>query len=869
MKQSRRFIVCKSIALTLVLVSASWAAQAPIRERISFNADWRFAKNDPNDAAGKLGYSTIRDWVTATGAEFTKDPNLAARKRPAGNIGADVVYTQPGFDDKGWRPLTLPHDWGIEGPFKQEYSGGTGKLPYWGVAWYRKHFTLPASEQGRQIYLDVDGAMSYANVWLNGQYVGGWPYGYASWRVDLTPHVKFGGENVIAIRLDNPNNSSRWYPGGGIYRNVWLVKTSSVHVGQYGTYLTTPEVAPASAAIDLKVTVANDSKADAAVSVRTQIFALDATGHKTGAAVASIAAAALKIPAGKTETAGTKTSIANPKLWSPVTPNRYVAVTTVEQNGRAVDIYETPFGIRKIQFDPVKGFLLNDQPLRLQGVCNHSDLGALGMAVNVRALERQLQILQEMGCNAIRTSHNFPAPELVDLCDKMGFVMIDEAFDCWLRGKTQNGYHQLFTDWSEKDVRSNIRRDRNHPCVIAWSTGNEVAELGPAGHPVSQRLTNIAHDEDPTRPVTVAAHSYDAGFNGFQNTIDLFGYNYLRPQATNTDMYKAFHEANPTKFVMSTESASTLSSRGYYVLPFTDNKNGGFDPNDQQMSSYDVYAPGWATPPDWEWKAQDSAGFVVGGEFVWTGFDYLGEPTVTGFGGRRGGGPRAVDTRRSSYFGIIDLAGFRKDRFYIYQSRWKPELPMAHILPHWTWPERVGQVIPVHVYTSGDDAELFLNGKSLGKKAKGQYEYRLRWDDVKYEPGELKVVAYKAGKQWATDTMKTAGAATKLLAQADRTTLAADGRDLSFVTVTIADKDGLLVPGSKNKVRFSLTGPGEIVATDNGDATSLESFQSRERAAFSGLCLAIVRTQPGQAGAITLKAESDGLADAAVTLQTK
>jgi beta-galactosidase len=852
-------------ALVLTWVSASWATQTPARERVSFNADWRFAKGDPNDAAGKLSYNNIRDWVLATGVAFAKDPNVANRTQPAGNLGDDVAYAQPGFDDKNWRPLTLPHDWGIEGPFDPRAPGGTGKLPFFGIGWYRKHFTVPAGDQGRQFYLDVDGAMSYANVWLNGQYVGGWPYGYASWRVDLTPYVTFGGENVIAIRLDNPSSSSRWYPGGGIYRNVWLVKTGPVHVGHWGTYLTTPDVAAAAAKVRLKVAIDNRSKEAASVIVVTQIFSLDANDHRRGGAVADITSS-LQIPAGASGVAEGVGTIANPRLWGPPPqqqPHRYVAVTMVAQGDKVVDTYETPFGIRTLKFDPNAGFFINGEHILLNGVNNHHDLGALGTAVNRRAMQRQLEILREMGCNAIRTSHNPPAPELLELTDKMGFLVMDEAYDVWLRQKTPKDFHLIFADWHEQDLRAQVRRDRDCPSVILWSIGNEVGEqfAGANGPELAKELSEIVHDEDPTRPTTTAMN-VARPTSAFAAAVDVVSLNYQGAGIRTTPgQYAAFHQNLPDRFIVSSETAAAVSSRGEYIFPVAAGlgapagPNSGEDRPRRQVSAYELYYASFGASPDKVFASQEQHPYV-GGEFVWSGWDYLGEPTP-------------FDSSRSSYFGIIDLAGFKKDRFYLYQAQWRPELPMAHILPHWTWPERIGQVTPVHVYTSGDEAELFLNGKSLGKKTKGQYEYRLRWDDVTYQPGELKVVAYKKGKEWATDVMKTAGPAAGLTAQADRTTIAADGQDLSFVNITIVDANGALVPRSQNKIRLSVDGPAEIVATDNGDPTSFESFQAKERNAFNGLCLAIVKAKPGQAGAITVKAESEGLKEATVALHSR
>jgi beta-galactosidase len=856
------------------LVSSSLLA-ASARERLSLDADWRFTHNDPTNEAGKLSYSEIKDWVNATGTEFTKN---AAPAKPEGSPGGgDVSYAQAGFDDSQWRSLNLPHDWGIEGPFQQEYPGETGKLPWWGVGWYRKYLAIPASDAGQKIYFDVDGAMSYATVWLNGQFVGGWPYGYASWRVDLTPFLKFGSDNVLAIRLDNPPNSSRWYPGGGIYRNVWLVKTAPVHVAHWGAYVTTPEIKPAAAAVKIQVQVENDLAEDAAVTVRNEIFELRADG-KLGKAVAPATSENVNVPAHQSAVSEAQATVKNPRLWSLEKPQRYIVVTTIEQNGKPLDRYETPFGIRTIQFTADNGFLLNGQRVPLNGVCDHADLGALGSAINTRGLERQVQILKEMGCNAIRTSHNPPAPELLELCDRLGMLVMDESFDCWKRGKTPNDYHLLFSDWHEKDWRAELRRDRNHPSIILWSIGNEISEQGrPEGPGMAAELTRIAHEEDPTRPTTAACNNVQSGYNGFGKNLDVFGYNY-KPWE-----YGKFRKTNPDQPLFGSETASCISSRGEYFFPVSTNKADG--QADFQMSSYDLYAPRWATIPDVEFKGQDEYPFVAG-EFVWTGFDYLGEPTP--YNSDRSNLLNFTDPAekarmekelesvgklhvpsRSSYFGIVDLAGFKKDRFYIYQARWRPNLPMAHILPHWNWPDRIGQVTPVHVYTSGDEAELFLNGKSLGRKKKGQYEYRIVWNHVIYQPGELKVVSYKHGRKWATDVMKTTGPAQKLLMQPDRAKITADGSDLSYVTVTVADKKGLLVPRAKNHIQFTIEGPGEIAATDNGDPTSLVSFQSPERDAFNGLALVIVRSKAGQAGEIVLKAKADGLTAAETKIRTQ
>jgi beta-galactosidase len=867
--------ICLLTALLFTSIPTVFGQRTPARERTSFNAGWRFQKDDPRGFEGVLSYERIKESVKATGYEFLASSTNGTRV--GGLLSANVPYTQRSFDDRSWRQLDLPHDWGIEGAFKQEYSGETGKLPWWGVGWYRKHFAVSPSDKGKQFYLAVDGAMAYATVWLNGKFVGGWPYGYASFELNLTPYIDVGAENVIAIRLDNPPDSSRWYPGGGIYRNVWLVKTAPVHIAHWGTYITTPEVNATSATVNLKATMEINSAGSASVVVKTLIYEL-LNGRKIGKPITSSAPAAVTIAQGTGGTASMSMKVNRPRLWSITKPNLYTAVTTIEQDGKLIDSQETAFGIRTIKFDVANGFFLNGQHVRLNGVCDHHDLGALGSAINIRALERQLEILKEMGVNALRTSHNPPAPELLDLCDRMGIVVMDEAFDAWRRGKKKNDYHLIFDDWHEKDLRAQIRRDRNHPSVILWSIGNEIGEQSNAeGHKLSAELIRIAHEEDSSRPATAGANQLNAGYNGFQKTVDIFGYNYKPTE------YGKFRQANPTIPLFASETSSAVSSRGEYFFPVSDDKALGRA--NFQVSSYDLYAPRWAFPPDVEFKGLDEFPFTAG-EFVWTGFDYLGEPTPYGgdsttllnFTDPAEQALMAKELKelakirvpsRSSYFGIIDLAGFKKDRFYIYQARWRPELPMAHILPHWNWPERVGQVTPVHVYTSGDEAELFLNGQSLGRKKRGPFEYRLRWDEVKYEPGELKVIAYKNGKRWAEDVMKTTGPAAKLLMQSDRARVKADGHDLSFVTVTVADQKGLLVPRSHNLVRFTISGPGEIAAVDNGDATSFESFQAKQRKAYNGLCLVIIRTKTGQAGAIKLTAQADGLAGAEIVIVSR
>ena len=613
------------------------------------------------------------------------------------------------------------------------------------------------------------------------------------------------------------------------------------------------------------------SESQATIDIKTEVDG-EASGVKV---VHEILDPITRAVVGKGAGTSCLVELTSPKLWDLKSPNLYRLKTTLHHAGKVVDTVETSFGIRRIEFDAERGAILNGKKIRINGVCQHHDLGPLGAAINTRALERQIKILQSMGCNAIRTSHNPPAPELLDLCDRMGMLVQVEAFDTWTKSKTENDYAQYFEAWHKRDLTSMVRRDRNHPSVIMWSTGNEIPDMKQsAGAVLSQKLTDIVRAADPTRLVTAGCNSPKSGFNGVQKTLDLFGYNY-KPH-----MYKRFHAKNPNQPLYGSETASTVSSRGEYFFPVSDDQSKGSGGR-FHVSSYDLTAPPWANNPDVEFAAQDKSPWVFG-EFVWTGFDYIGEPTpynkdttnLLNFTDEEERKRMEEELKkiggnippRSSYFGIVDLCGFPKDRFYLYQSRWRPELPMAHILPHWNWPDRIGKITPVHVYTSGDEAELFLNGTSLGRKKKGEYEYRLRWDEVVYKPGTLKVVAYKNGTVWAQNIMKTTGAAAQVQLTADRTTVEADGVDLSFITVQVSDKAGLMVPRSDHPIHFSLSGPGEIIAVGNGDPTSHESFQSLERKVFNGLCLVVIRTQKDQIGSLILKAESDGLQGAEVRI---
>lgn len=775
--------------------------------------------------------------------------------------------------DAAWRKLDLPHDWAIEGPFRIELTGETGKLPYKGIGWYRKHFTVPASDAGKQIFLDFDGAMAYAQVWVNGQYVGTWPYGYSSFRMDLTHYLKFGQKNVVAVRLDTEKWNSRWYSGAGIYRHVWMVKTNPVHVGQWGTYITTPEVSNAAALVKMDVTVDNQGTSSVEATVQTAIYELDGN-NKPGAKVASFNNSTVRVDAGKSAATSVKATVLKPKRWDITSPNRYLAQTTVSVNGKVVDTYNTPFGIRTIEFTARNGFLLNGRRVEVQGTCNHHDLGALGAAINTSGLRRELSILKQMGCNALRTSHNPPAPELLELADQMGFLVWDEAFDAWKNGKKKNDYNKLYDEWHEKDLKALVHRDRNHPCVFIWSIGNEV--MNQRDVEMTKHLADIVRSEDPTRPVSNGYNDPDGAREvGAVVGIDIMGVNYFFEQQPRWDADPRY--AN--KPTIGSETSSCVSSRGEYFF--------GKEPEYQswQITSYDSAKPGWGCTPDEQFRTNAKFPHLLG-EFVWTGFDYLGEPTPynsdeTNLLNFRNDPAKKAELEaklaelsknkapsRSSYFGIVDLAGFPKDRFYLYQSHWRSDFPMAHILPHWNWPERVGQVTPVHVYTSGDEAELFLNGKSLGRKVKvAGKDFRLVWDDVAYQPGELKVVAYKNGKQWASDMVKTTGGAAKLNLSADRGTIASDGADLAYITVKVQDKEGLTVPRTHPLIKFEVEGPGEIVATDNGDATSFVPFQSHEREAFNGLALVIVKAKKGAKGTFKVKAISNGLVKGEATVR--
>lgn len=904
-----RFVLTALLLLSclLTVVRAELAPTNP-RERINLDSGWTFYKYPSTKLADDLIYDVrpvvekmaygmpadaepteaeeiqsdqrvLKPWILPTANRFIKNP-ADHHRRPEGNPGADFPFVQADFDDRDWETVTLPHDWAITGPFYEgeepEVGGGMGRLPSPGVAWYRRTLDLPADDADKQLFLDIDGAMSYAMVWCNGHLVGGWPFGYASFRLDLTPYVKPGASNQLAIRLDNPPFSSRWYPGGGLYRNVWLVKTSPQHIAHWGTHVTTPRISPEAATVNLGITIDNDAPHSAEVTIVTRIHELDSDTQRRGQHVTSAAPVDLTLPAHSQHIVEHSLQIDHPRLWGPTPtqhPHRYVAITTLKRAGKVIDRYETPFGIRTLEFDPVKGVFVNGEHIPLQGVNQHHDLGALGAAFNVRAAERQLEILRDMGCNAIRMAHNPPAPELLELTDRMGFLVINESFDGWERKKTPLDFHLIYPEWSEPDMRALVRRDRNHPSVIMWSVGNEVGEqyTGEAGAQVARRLHRITKEEDPTRP-TAASMNYAKPHMPLPDVMDTISLNYQGEGIRNAPayahlkgintppLYPAFHKAFPDKIIISSENAAAVSTRGAYLFPVAEGISApvedgrGGDPVSAQVSAYELYTAPFGSSADKVLGSIARHPYVAGG-FVWSGWDYLGEPTP-------------YYSARSSYFGVIDLAGFPKDRYYLYQAAWRPDHPMVHILPHWNWPDREGEITPVHVFTTGDEVELFLNGHSLGRKTKGAYDYRLRWDEVRYEPGEIKAVAYKQGRPWHEATVTTTDKPVALSATADRATFRADGKDLCFVTVRVTDRHGQTVPTANPPVRFSIAGPAEIVATDNGDPTDFTPFPSHERQAFHGLALVIIRGIKGESGVITLTARSDGLAATRVDLQT-
>lgn len=759
----------------------------------------------------------------------------------------------PSFNDASWRKLNLPHDWSIEGPFSDKHPAGNGggALPG-GIGWYRKTFTVPQSENGKLFYIEFDGVYRNSEVWINGHYLGKRPYGYSSFRYELTPHLNFGEtKNIISVKVDNSQQpNSRWYSGSGIYRNVWLVSTNKIAVAHWGTYITTPEITAKSAKILIHTKIQNGSSKGENVKVITSL--IDVKGKTVGKTETMVQVSALKV-----EEISQEITVKNPTFWAIENPNLYQAVTKLEVNGKVIDDYKTTTGIRSFTFDVDKGFILNGKQIKINGVCNHHDLGCLGAAINTAALKRQLTIMKDMGVNALRTSHNPPAPELLDLCDQMGILVMDEAFDMWSKKKTTFDYSLDWDAWHIKDLEDMVLRDRNHPSIFIWSIGNEVIEQydtkDSLGAVIALELAGIVRNLDVTRPISAACNFADS-LNPLirSGAFDLIGYNY------NQDKYPSIQTTYPGKPFIATETVSSLTTRGHYDMPSDSVRrwpkrwdlpieNGN---PDNSCSAYDNCSAPWGSTHEETWKIVKKYNFVSG-QFIWTGIDYLGEPTPYPW------------PSRSSYFGIVDLAGFPKDVYYMYKSEWTNS-PVLHLFPHWNW--KPGEVRDVWAYTNCEEVELFLNGKSLGTKKKIGDDLHVSWR-VSFTPGELKAIVRTGGKEILTQTIRTAGVPAKLILTAEKNKIKADGNDLFFITVNVVDEKGILVPNADNLVKFEVSGPATIIGTDNGHQTDLEVLTSPKRKVFNGKCLVVVKAgvTPDE---VVLKAISENLPDAVLKLHT-
>ena len=824
---------------TLVFLFALCATSLSAREVVNFNKDWKFCLN----------------------IEEGLDPSA------------------PEFDDSGWRTLDLPHDWAIEGDFDEHNPSGTGggALPG-GIGWYRKSFTVSKKDQGQIISIEFDGVYMNSSVYLNGHLLGTRPYGYISFSYDLTPYLNWDEDNVISVKVDNSDQpNSRWYSGCGIYRDVRLVKMKRVHLEQWGTYITTSDISKDKATVNISVTIRNEDFNSFPFRNSVSLIVKDKKGKTVGKATQAFPERGGNISINDTILINT------PHLWSVDDPYLYTLVTKIIRNGKCIDTYETPFGIRTIEFRADSGFYLNGEHVRINGVCNHHDLGCLGAATNERAIERQLQILKTMGCNGIRCSHNPPSPILLDLCDRMGFLVMDEAFDMWRRRKTDRDYARFFDDWYERDLTDLVVRDRNHPSIVLWSIGNEVLEqwsdakadtlsleqanlILNMGHSADQlaqegemtvnslitaRLAGIIKELDPTRPVTAGCNEPSPGNHLFRSgAIDVIGYNYHNQNVP------AVPRLFPGKPIIITESVSALMTRGFYEMP-----------SDKMMtrparwdrpyfnetfscSAYDNVATPWGSHHEDNLIFLNSQPFVAGQD-IWTGFDYIGEPTPYGW------------PARSSYFGIVDLAGFPKDIYYLYQSEWT-DTPVLHLFPHWNWTP--GEQIDMWCYyNNADEVELYINGVSQGIRSKDAEHLHVVWN-VTFEPGTVKVVARKDGVETASQEIHTAGEPAQIRLTPDRSTIKADGTDLSFVTVEILDMDGNLCPNSDNLVQFEISGNGFIAGVDNGSPISLERFKDNKRKAFYGKCLVVLQNN-GKKGIIKLDAVSEGLKRAHIDIK--
>lgn len=802
--------VTVSFCLLLLAAPVSFANSRP-GKAVSFNQDWRFRLGD------------------VAGAQYA------------------------GFDDSQWRQLDLPHDWSIEGEFSEQNPAGTGggALPG-GLGWYRKTFTVPATSKGKLIFIEFDGVYRNGEVWINGHYLGKRPYGYSTFEYELTPYLLYGAQrNVIAVKVDNSQQpNSRWYSGSGIYRNVWLTTLDRVHVEHWGTYVTTPEVSEQSASVLIQTKVSNGSNRSASVNLTTIIQ--DASGREVArASERNVAAKGLHAEVSQA------LKVSAPMLWSDDRPYVYKVISQIEQGGKVVDRYETPLGIRTFRFDVDKGFFLNGKPLKIRGTCNHHDLGSLGAAVNTRAIERQLEILKGMGVNGLRTSHNPPAPELLELADRMGFIVMDEAFDMWKIAKTKYDYHLDWDEWHKRDLEDMVLRDRNHPSVFIWSIGNEVMEQwsnNPTGGTISRELAGIVRNLDRTRPITAACNGVSRDNKVLtEGDLDLVGTNYAHRHLPE------FAKMFPGRAIIGTETNSSVHTRGSYRMPSDEILRWPLKDEDAlkispayECSAYDNSIVNWGSAHEETWKLVRGHDFFSG-MFIWTGWDYIGEPTPFPW--------PAI----SSYFGIIDLAGFPKDAYYFYQSEWTNK-PVLHIFPHWNW--KPGEKVDVVAYFNhAEEVELFLNGRSQGTKRKQNGDMHVFWR-LPFEPGVLKAIARKNGQVVLTREVRTAEAPARIVLVPDRQTIKADGSDLSFVAVKVVDKNGTVVPDADQLIKFDVTGQGSIASVDNGNQISHESFKASQRKAFHGMALAIVQAKR-RSGRIVLKATAENLAPASVVLNAR
>ncbi|MDD4970333.1 MAG: glycoside hydrolase family 2 TIM barrel-domain containing protein [Paludibacter sp.] len=738
------------------------------------------------------------------------------------HLGEVTGANNSAFNDAAWRQLSLPHDWSIEFPFnKSSAAGGGGGYLDGGIGWYRKSFALPQYYSGKRITIQFEGVYMNSTVWINGHLLGTRPYGYSTFEYDLTPYINTGtSPNVIAVKADNTQPNSRWYSGSGIYRNVWITVTDQVHVAYCGTFVTTSSVSTTAADITATSKIQNHSTNAKTVSVITSIY------DQSWNLLTTNVSAPIALVAGKDSSYVYNYKVTNPYLWSLSNPYLYKIKTQIVDNNTILDNFTTTFGIRTITLNPNTGFWLNNTNIKLHGVCMHHDLGSLGAAQNYRALERQVEVLKSFGCNAIRTSHNPPTPELLEICDRLGLIVMDESFDCWEWGKNTNDYGKYFDIWAQQDVQDWIRRDRNHPSVVMWSIGNEIPQQGDtSGLRIAQNLIKWVRTDDATRPLTQALNSQWL----LGPLLDIVGYNYASGGSYDTD-----HTKNPNWVIMGSETSSAVRTRGVYHLPTTQNI---LTATDMQCSNYDNSVVGWGHSAEDAWEFDRARPFVAG-QFIWTGFDYIGEPTPYGW------------PAKSSYFGVVDMCGFPKDIYYFYQSQWTSK-PMVHLLPHWNWESN--STIPVWAYSNCDSVSLFVNGTKIStQNKKNAKPYHVEWN-IPFVAGKVIAYAYKNGLVVATDSITTAGNATKIELKTDRDIIQADSMDQAFIETNILDVNGTLIPDAGNQVSYSLSGPGKIVGLDNGNPLSIESFKGSTRQVYNGKGLAIVQST-GAEGTITVTA---------------